>query len=390
MARSISIGEIAVNVTARTQKFAKQLKAGEKPLKSFGASARKVVASLGKIGGAVAAAGAAFASYKLIATFRATADEMDRIGKMSDRLGMATEALIGLHHAADINGIAIQSMNMGLQRMTRRVSQAAAKGGPLADMMQNMGLSAQQLATMDPAEQFERITAALNRVPQADRIRHAFAFFDSEGVDLVRLAGQNLKQYREEAERLGRTFTREEATRMEQFNDSMTRMGQAFQGLGRRFMIDIAPVAVTVVAKLEKMIIDLDLAGRAARGLTGLGSSPVKPSIQRQLGERFGTAGSVIGGVAGMNPFAFLHSVTRHETRGRDVATNPLRGMFREMFAPGSLPGVGADHNIMRRDTRQAATDAALGRERNRILREMQVWQQQQQNQQQRTVEIGQ
>ena len=56
-------------------------------------------------------------------------DSGDQIGKLSMRLGTTTQGLSELKYVAEMSGVSFNSLSTGLQRMTRRVSEAAAGTG---------------------------------------------------------------------------------------------------------------------------------------------------------------------------------------------------------------------------------------------------------------------
>ena len=82
----------------------------------------RITRGFGGIGMAIGTAFGARAIKKII-------DTGDQIGKLSLRLGASSEALSELKYAAEITGVGFNSLTTGLQRMTRRVSEAATGTG---------------------------------------------------------------------------------------------------------------------------------------------------------------------------------------------------------------------------------------------------------------------
>ena len=66
----------------------------------------------------------------------------DALAKTADRLGLTTEALAGLQHAAELTGAGTKTLDMALQRMTRRIGEAATGSGAAKDAITELGLSA--------------------------------------------------------------------------------------------------------------------------------------------------------------------------------------------------------------------------------------------------------
>jgi len=171
---------------------------------------------------------------------------IDSTAKFADMIGESTKELVGLQHAAEITaGVTSNQFNMALQRMTRRVAEAANGTGEAKDAIKELGLSAQALNQMGPAAAFQKISAAMQDVDnQGERVRIAFKLFDSEGAKLVNTLNAGPEAIRElvsEADRLGRSFTRIDAAKVEAANDAITRAQGALSGVARTLTVELAP-----------------------------------------------------------------------------------------------------------------------------------------------------
>jgi len=70
------------------------------------------------------------------------ADVSDRLGKTSARLGISTEDLQKLGFAAEQSGIEVGTLEMALQRFTRRAADSAKDGtGPAQQAFDALGIS---------------------------------------------------------------------------------------------------------------------------------------------------------------------------------------------------------------------------------------------------------
>ncbi len=65
---------------------------------------------MAKVGAVMTVAAAAGLAYMV----KRQMDAIDVIAKLSDRLGIATEDLVGLQHAASISGVSTESLNKSL------------------------------------------------------------------------------------------------------------------------------------------------------------------------------------------------------------------------------------------------------------------------------------
>ncbi len=249
-----TLGSLAVNIVARTDRFTKgigkALSQTERFRKGLG-KATKTVAGLTT--GLVAAGTTGF-----LALANSQRDALDLVGKTSDKLGIQTERLIGLSHAAEQNGISQNTMFMAMQRSTRRIAEAAQGTGEAVKALDELGLSAVALNRLSPDQQLGKIADAMNKVEgQSDKVRLAMKLFDSEGVAMVnmlRLGTDGLRKMDREAKKLGISFSRDKIARVEAFNDEMDRLSKSVGGLASGFVIEVAPTAIKWVKDLTDAV----------------------------------------------------------------------------------------------------------------------------------------
>lgn len=231
-----TLATLAIDLTANSAQMVGELNKANKNIDGFAKSA--------EVAGRVIKTAFVAATTGMFANMvKESVDAADRMGKLSQRLGASTEALSELQHVADLSGVSFNTMTMGLQRMTRRVSEAANGTGEAKKALEELGMSAQSLNQLAPEKQFEVIADALAGVSnEGDRVRLAMKFFDSEGVALVQTMGdgaEGIRKMREEARRLGLTLSQEDTKAAADFNDELTRMTGRLEGLQRVLGISI-------------------------------------------------------------------------------------------------------------------------------------------------------
>ena len=246
------IGSIEVNVLARLDKFTRDMKKSEQTVKRFATTAEKnvkrVTNTFRMLSGIIIGGG-------LIRGVTQLTKQIDNLAKTSDKLGVPIQQLAGLQHAGEQTGVAVNTMNMALQRMTRRVSEAASGTGEAQGALKELRLDAEKLNQMSPDKQFQAIAKAMGGVAnQQDKIRLAFKLFDSEGVSVINtlnLGVEGLEKMNAEAKKLGIAPTREEARRMEQFNDTLDRLSKTFRGGATGFLVDAGPDLISATEVLS-------------------------------------------------------------------------------------------------------------------------------------------
>lgn len=253
----MALPDVRVRVTADTDDFVRGVDRAESSVDGLGTSANNTRTRAQRLGTALRAAGKAATVFvaaagavtvgasRLVSNVTAEGDE---IAKTARRLGVGAEALQELQFAAERSGVAQNTLSMALQRMTRRVSEAAQGSGQAKDAIAEMGLSAEELGKMTPEKQLGVFADALSEVENSgDRTRLAMRLFDSEGVQLLNMlddGSDGLNAYAEEARALGGIMSDELVGGSEKFQDQMTNLRQAFSGLGNELAEKLIPVLV--------------------------------------------------------------------------------------------------------------------------------------------------
>lgn len=184
------------------------------------------------------------------ALIKGTLNAQNNLYDLSARLGVTTEGLSRLHHAAELSGVSANTMNMGLQRMTRRLAEAKLGTGEAVKALQSLGLSANKLSESKPEEQFSVLADALHGVTDpAERVRLAFKFFDAEGVALLQTmtdGSAGLREMGAEADRLGVTVSQKTATGAMEANAGLVRLKASATGVANAMAQYLGPTIAAV------------------------------------------------------------------------------------------------------------------------------------------------
>lgn len=210
-----------------------------KSSKKFSSSIKKSRAAIGKLGKAfgplIAAIGGAVSVMKIYQGVNESFDRKDSLGKTADKLGITTEALAALNLQAEKGGTTTANMEMSLQRMNRRLQEAAEGSGTASDRLKQMGLDAQTLVNLSPDESFALIAEEINKMGTAgEKTAAAFDIFGLSGANLLKTmesGAAGIKKAKEEAERFGTAISRLDAMEAEVVNDAFTDVKLAVQGI---------------------------------------------------------------------------------------------------------------------------------------------------------------
>jgi hypothetical protein len=243
-----SIAQLIVSLGLDSASYKTGLKNAKKDAHGFSASARQAFNSartgVNQAGMAVTAAAATVTAATAVMV-KQQMQQIDQLAKFSDRLGITTVALSGLRHQAELNGVAQNQLDTGLQRMVRRVAEAAKGTGEAVKALDELGMSAQQLSRLSPEKQFAAIADKMKDVDgQSNRVRLAFKLFDAEGVGMVNMmrdGAEGLAAAQAEAVGLGIAINRIDAAKIEAANDATYRAKSAMDGLGKSITIAVTP-----------------------------------------------------------------------------------------------------------------------------------------------------
>lgn len=182
----------------------------------------------------------------------------DQIDKLNARLGASTEFLSQMRFATEQTGVSFQTFALGLQRMQRRVAEAAQGTGEAQNALRELGIDARKLVELSLEDQFDVIAEALAGVGNdADKTRLAMKLFDSEGVALLQTmegGAEAVRALREEGNRLGATLTSDMAAGAAGANDAINRIATATRGVVNELAINFAPAIEVVGNFLSEFI----------------------------------------------------------------------------------------------------------------------------------------
>tara|TARA_R100000541_G_scaffold243_1_gene902 strand:- start:390 stop:2510 length:2121 start_codon:yes stop_codon:yes gene_type:complete len=236
------IAKINLKLTAENEVLIKKLEASEKRIGKFTKKSGNKLTKLGNkfsgLGKKVALMGTA-AGIAMAALTAKAAQAADQLGKTSDKLGIMPEKLQALQRAAELTGVSVQTANMALQRMVRRVQEASLGTGEAKAALADLGLEAKELAKLPVDQQFKQIADAMGGVEsEGEKVRLAMKLFDSEGVALVNtlaLGSEGLTKIEGDMDAFGLSMTRLKISKIEQANDAFLtarkNTGSFFQGL---------------------------------------------------------------------------------------------------------------------------------------------------------------
>jgi len=224
-----SLGQLTIDLAANISRFERNLNRAEQLAEKRSRAIKRTFTRL------AAGIGASLASYGFARAAKEALDFADNIGKTADKLGIATESLQEFRFAAEQTGVAQSALDVGIQRFTRRVGEAAQGSGVLKNVLDDLNIELRNAdGTMRSTEDIlgDYADAIKNAESEQQQLLLAFKAFDTEGAALVNTLKNGkagLDGYRSEARSLGVVLSDDIVRNSEKANDALNRINQVLR-----------------------------------------------------------------------------------------------------------------------------------------------------------------
>lgn len=283
MAAGGSAGTLYVTVAAKTDKLESGMRKGRREVSAFTATTNKALGAVVRFGSAMAGA---FAAQVTIGGLMRTAEGIDKIAKSADRLGATTEALVGLRHGAELSGVSADQLNTALNKFNRTIGDAKLGLETATRPLATLGINLRDIINLPLEQQLGLIADRFNEIESpADRTRVAMELFGRSGAGMISVlkeGSEGIQGFIADAEKLGLTFSREEAAKVEEFNDQLDRLKKSLSGAIQGLVIDISPAAVRAVNNLAD-IMGVELGGNPFESVMGTMTDDMFGRMQAEI-----------------------------------------------------------------------------------------------------------
>ena len=183
----------------------------------------------------------------------------DSLVKTADKLGLTVESLQELRFGAERSGVAVNQLDTGLQRFTRRLAEAQQGQGELIGTLKQYGIALRDsngTARSAEAVLADYADAIQNAGSSQERLRLAFKAFDSEGAGMVGLlknGAAGLEDLRQEARDAGVVLGGDLARRSEELNDRLGILSERADTAAQTFVLSMAPAIEAAIGVFERL-----------------------------------------------------------------------------------------------------------------------------------------
>lgn len=200
---------------------------------------------------AASAVGAAFAGALSVGAVGAfvqrTVAGLTALKGLSEATGASVENLSALEAVALRSGTSVDTMGSALVRFNQELAKAE-RGSEVAGILQRIGLDAQQLRQVDPAEALRRVSAALVQYrDDGERARVVQQLFGRSVGDVAGFLRDLAEQ-----QQLQATVTREQVEQADRLNKQMAALGERTQVVARAFAGPLIQAMDTAIERFAR------------------------------------------------------------------------------------------------------------------------------------------
>lgn len=232
-----TVSNLVVELSADNRGLNRGLKNADKQVGRFASNAVKSVAAIG----AALTAGLAAAATAAAFEFNKVSKEIDNVAKTALLLNVGVNELQQLQFVANKAGVTTQNLNLGLQRMTRRLGEAARGGGEAKGALEALGVDIDKIAKLSADEQFNTIAKALAGVTdESKQLSLAFKFFDSEGAKIINAIRLGVDDLGADFEELGLGITDSQTKAVQEVSDQFTLLGTITKSIKQNIVANLS------------------------------------------------------------------------------------------------------------------------------------------------------
>jgi len=250
------IGDLVVNLSANTQKFDKNISKSQGGLKDFGAAAMSalnpITAALTAM--AVGAVGVGAAVWGL----QGRIGELAGVADKAAQTGLSGAFLQQLEFAADQSGVSAETLTGGIKKLTVMIGKAADGSKEASEALSSLGLSAKDLKSLSPEQQFLRISEAIGKIPSASgRAAAAVKIFGKSGIEMTTLfAGglDDITTLMQDAKDIGIGLDDASLAKVAEADDALQKMYASIGAMVDQVAVGLAPAFTEVSTQVTNLI----------------------------------------------------------------------------------------------------------------------------------------
>ena len=225
--------------------------------KQIGLAATGAIATGGVAAAAAIGAVAVKGTQAILQETAATAQYGDEIDKMSQKMGLSTEAYQKWDYVLNLAGTEMSSMTTGLKTLTNKFDEAKNGSEDAQAMFAQLGISMEQLGDMSREDLFAAAIAGFQQMEDStERAALANDLFGKSGQELAPLFNTSVEETQalmEQVDQLGMVMSDDAVKAAADYKDALTTMQGTLAGIKNSVFGDFMPAITSVMDGLTQV-----------------------------------------------------------------------------------------------------------------------------------------
>ena len=183
---------------------------------------------------------------------------LDNIDKMSQKLGLSTDAYQEWNYVMQISGTSIDNMSMGLKTLTNKFDDAVNGSDSAIETFNRLGLSMEDIQGLSREDLFKQVIFAFQGMEDsAERAALANDLLGRSGQELAPLFNTSAEETQDLIKRvrdLGGVMSKDAVKQGARFQDSLTSLKTAFAGASAELFEKLIPAISDFMDKVANFI----------------------------------------------------------------------------------------------------------------------------------------
>jgi hypothetical protein len=234
----MALATLSIDLEARLARLEGDLSRATRSIeREAGRMEKAFVGASGAIKNVAALLGSGVAATWLIGLARDTIAGIDALNDLSDATGASIENLSALEDAAARVGTEMGTVGAAIIKLNQQLALTERPGSQAAEIFKQLGLNAEELKRIDPAEALLRTAQALQGfADDGNKARLIQVLFGKSVAEVAPL----LKDLAEQG-KLNASVTQEQADQVDRFNKSLAQLSKGFTDLSREIVSGALP-----------------------------------------------------------------------------------------------------------------------------------------------------
>ncbi|WP_430009977.1 hypothetical protein [Methylophaga lonarensis] len=199
-------------------------------------------------------------TYLLQRLVSAQADVIDEQAKMARALGGTSGGMQALTRTASRARVEMNELHSAVTRLNQRLGEAIIRGGPTADVLDKLGLSAEKLSRMDVDERFAAISQRMSELGLSTQITASYlrdlGIRQASVITLMQEGAEAIRQSQERLRQYGVLINDLDSSKVEAMNDAFSELSIIKEGFLSQLTVQLAGPLEAIANELAMITIE--------------------------------------------------------------------------------------------------------------------------------------